>query len=177
MRYWYWLSIILHSVSILQFISDTDTCYFFPVSAKSLYVSTCIHFDIGTLQHWDILSPWTFWHVYILTQGLYGTGTFWHRHIPALWYFGTGIFHHMEVLSLGNFGTIQSNMYVLTDILAPVAKCVTTVPKCPFCRNIHVPKCVSAEMSLCLKVPVPKYPCAETSLCQKFLLKNSSHAE
>ena len=37
-RYWYWLSIFLHSVSIsiLQYISDTDTCYFFSVSAKSL---------------------------------------------------------------------------------------------------------------------------------------------
>ena len=38
MRYWYWLSIFLHSVSIsiLQYISGTDTCYFFSISAKSL---------------------------------------------------------------------------------------------------------------------------------------------
>ena len=37
-RYWYWLSIFLHSasISILQYISDTDTRYFFSVSAKSL---------------------------------------------------------------------------------------------------------------------------------------------
>ena len=52
-RYWYWLSIFLYSVSIsiLQYISDTDTCYFFLVSAKSLLrakeISNCCEKFIG----------------------------------------------------------------------------------------------------------------------------------
>ena len=63
-RYWYWLSIFLHSVliSILQYISDTDTCYFFLVLAKTLIKwvpkFSKVHFWSLFLWHFDVFCHW-----------------------------------------------------------------------------------------------------------------------
>ena len=122
-------------------------------------ISSQEHFDMGTFQFHGHSGTWTF-----CLHELFGTGIFRHGDIMALGHFGTKIFQHMDVSALGNFDTMQSNMG--TDNLAPVLKC-GTVPKHPFCQNIHVLKCFSAKMSLCQKIPVPKYPGAEISLCQK----------
>jgi hypothetical protein len=43
------------------------------------------------------------------------------------------------------------------------------------CRNVSVPKIVSAKKSLCWKVPVPKSPRAEKSLCRKIPVPNNPH--
>ena len=106
----------------------------------------------------DILSPWTFWHYYILTlfwhrDVMVCTGIFQHRDFSAWWTlwhgdlgalvyfdtttfrslvcFGTRTFWHWDILSWGHFDTL--------DVSAPGHYVRwTSWPKCP--RYIPVPE-------------------------------------
>jgi hypothetical protein len=97
----------------------------------------------------DILSPWTFWYKDILARGHYNTGTFRHKNISAHGHFDTGKLQH------------HAKQYVCfgKDILV-------SVPKRPFCRNIHVLKFACTEVSPCQKIQLPKCPCAEKFMCR-----------
>ena len=113
----------------------------------------------------DIQSPWTFGHGDLVAPGYFGTETLWHLKILAQGCFSTWTFWHWKILALW-----KAILRFLHRNFVPVPKCYTG-PKPSFCRNVHVSKCSSAEMSLCRKVPMPKYPYpgAEMSLCQKVL--------
>lgn len=77
----------------------------------------------------------------------------------------------MDISALGNFSTIQSNIDVSEQTFWHLCRNVLLY------RNIHVPKCFSAEMSLCQNIQVLKCPCAEKSLWGKVYVQSSLLAE
>ena len=106
-----------------------------------------------TFRHMDILSPWTFRHRDISAWGQNGTGTFWHRNISTHGCFGTGKFrHHAKQYGHRQFGTCAEMWYCAKTSILPKYPCAEMFQ----CQNVPVPKDPHAEISRCRNIPVPK---------------------
>ena len=108
-------------------------------------------YGLGLISAPDILAR--HFDTDIPSRGLFGTRIFRHKNISAWVFFGTmdvsawGTLQHWNISAQCYFGTWTH----------------AEMPKCPWFRNIPMPKCCHAEISSCQKVHMMKYPCRNAS--------------
>ena len=133
---------VIKELSGLPIISEPD------ISARDILAQIFHHKDIlahACFSPAHVLAHAHFWH-----KEFSAPRTFWHR-----------IFWHLYISAHRYFGTFESNMDISAHTFWHLCYCA----KMSKSQNVHVLKCLSAEMSV-----VPKNPCAEKSPCRKDLV-------